>query len=382
MAKNLPRGIAPELLLSQVKNTMPYLFEEQEDGLALGPFYPAQVLREYEGKVGQGLSHFEYFRLCMSCHYLTCATPVPTDVDNQIRKKLWPKELPLEVALQMSALVLESRSWDFTLVSSRYVGALSGHLGEWFTLAAAAYCALAQYRAPAAVSRRQEIFGAIRDEVNRHATVFGAQWQGNDGLNSLRASANTSHNFGDLDRVMDMWELNAGDPLRLEFYKLSAEPYDQSRKLRYDGKLWVAGEIYKSVLDGGSMSYENHRHFALRKPRCLRRARNFLIPIAPFMDEWGERVARGLADSNGAPTEDTYEVAQALRYGWSRIPNTMAYGRALRGMAEINPELRTHEVSAVSRSRAILETPRPVFEKKWNDAALAQMATLQASLKS
>src|SRR5688500_16620868 len=104
----LPRGIAPDLLLSQVRNTMPYLFAQEDAAVA---FPPAAVLRDFASRVDEPLSHFEYFRLCLSSHYLTCATPVPTDVDNQIRRKLWPAELPLETALEMAELVLASRSW-------------------------------------------------------------------------------------------------------------------------------------------------------------------------------------------------------------------------------------------------------------------------------
>jgi len=77
----LPRGIAPDLLYSQVKNTVPYFSE-------LGAFPPAKVLRNSDLSVP--LTHFEYYRLCLSSHYLSCGTPVPTDVDNQIRLKLWP----------------------------------------------------------------------------------------------------------------------------------------------------------------------------------------------------------------------------------------------------------------------------------------------------
>jgi hypothetical protein len=117
----LPRGIAPELLLSQVKNTMPYLFQQEEGDDRFGAFLPAQVLREFERQPADGLlSHFEYFRLCVSCHYLTCGTPVPTDVDNQIRLKLWPEALPVDTALEMARFVLESRKWEFTLVSTRF----------------------------------------------------------------------------------------------------------------------------------------------------------------------------------------------------------------------------------------------------------------------
>src|SRR5438105_2466886 len=87
---NLPRGISPDLLVSQVRNTMPYLFDPDLSGTRnLAEFPPAVLLRASRGiRADSELSHFEYFRLCLSCHYLSCATPVPTDVDNQIRRKL------------------------------------------------------------------------------------------------------------------------------------------------------------------------------------------------------------------------------------------------------------------------------------------------------
>ena len=421
----LSRGIDPELLFSQVKNTMPYLFESGVGETPLGHFVPATVLREYEvslkgtaekGAVEKGvandrlrhsLSHFEYFRLCVSSHYLTCGSLVPTDVDNQIRRKLWPAELPLEVALEMAQLVLESRKWDFTQVSSRFVyGAagspwekepLSGHLGEWFTVSAAAYCALEHFADPLAQEKRQELLDQIADEVHRHSEIFGSLWRANDGLSCLKAAASIAHNFGDLDRVMDMWDLNIGDPLRLQFYKLGSMPFDPDKKLRYLGRLWVAGELYKSSIDGSSMALENHRHFALRKPRCLRQSLALLIPIGPFFDDWGRRVARSLMSPEGTPSETTFEVVEALMHGWDRLPKTVGYGRALRGIMEIHPELRPEVRSEVrsevrpgvrsglrsdfrmealpkvSNFRSVLEIPQERFEKNWSDQALREM---------
>ncbi len=396
----LPRGIAPELLLSQVKNTMPYLFDPEVGETSLGRFIPAGVLREYEGEVAKAkpLSHFEYFRLCVSSHYLTCATPVPTDVDNQIRYKLWPEQLPLEVALQMAQFVLESRHWDFTQVGTRYTygaaespwlkEALTGHLGEWFTVSAAAYCALNRYTDPLAQEKRQHLFDQIADEVRRHSEIFGSLWRAQEGLLCLKAAAHIAHNFGDLDRVMDMWDLSVGDPLRLEFYKLASSPLDTNRKLRYLGRLWVAGELYKSPIEGSSMALENHRHFALRKPRCLRQSPTLLIPTGPFFDDWGRRVAGSLVNSihsesgleSGAegmlestPPERTFEVVAALRHGWERLPKTVGYGRALRGILEVHPHLPLDHLPKVPHFRSVLEMSQELFEKKWNEEALRHM---------
>jgi hypothetical protein len=379
----LPRGIDPGTLLSQVRNTMPYLFDPGTGGTALGQMVPAQVLRAFEGASQEPLGHFEYFRLCLSSHYLTCATPVPTDVDNQIRQKLWPRQLPLETALEMTALVLASRQWDFKLLSNRCVyGApgtpwekesLSGHLGEWFTVSSAAYCALGQYPDPRAGEMRKLVYENIADEVRRHSEIFGSLWRANEGSASLKASANIAHNFGDLDRVMDMWELSPGDPLRLEFYKLTATPFDADRKLRYLGRLWVAGELYKSEIEGSSMALENHRHFALRKPKCLRQSPELRIPLGPFFDDWGRLVARTLAASDGAPSERTFEVIEALWHGWERLPKTVGYGRALRGIGEVHPELGFEAQAKTHVQRSILQMPQERFEKKWNDEALKLM---------
>lgn len=374
---HLPRGISPELLLSQVKNTLPYLFSDVVAvSSALREFPPTQVVRS----VGEELDHFEYYRLCLSSHYLSCGTPVPTDVDNQIRLKLWPRKLPLETALRMADLVLESRKWDFTAVSTRYTyGAkgtpwemepLSGHLGEWFTVATAAYCAMKHYSDEGlAAEKGQELFTAISDEVNRHSEIFGSLWRAGDGLGCLKAASSTAHNFGDLDRVMDMWELSVGDPLRLQFYKLGSLPFDSERKLRYQGRLWVAGELYKTKIEGSSLALENHRHFALRKPKCLRQRPEFLIPTAPFFDDWGRAVAHGLANLDGTPSEATLEVVETLVAGWERQPGTLAYGRGLRGMLEVHPELRERLESTLAKTP---ET-QPEFEAKWGAAALAAM---------
>jgi hypothetical protein len=394
-----PRGIAPETLLSQVKNTMPYLFEPATVETPLGELAPARVLREFESTTEVGttppslspsLSHFEYFRLCLSAHYLTVATPVPTDVDNQIRQKLWPAELPLEIALQMADLVIESRRYDFTLLTSRYVyGAdgsewekvpLTAHAGEWFTLSCGAYCALKQYlnrdEQDLAAKKRQELLDLIADEVNKQSEVFGSLWRSGEGVKSLRAAANLAHNFGDLDRVMDMWALSTDDPLRRDFYKLGSLPFDSNGKLRYKGRLWVAGELYKSPIADGktesSMALENHRHFALRKPKCLRRKHEYLIPMGPFFDDWGRLIGREFSEQE-APSKDLLEVVEALKHGWDRAPKTVGYGRALRTILEVHPGLEIPSLPKGDWRRAVLTVPQDRFEKKWGEEALRLM---------
>ncbi len=379
----LPRGIAPELLISQIENTMPYLFHTNEDyghnakAHAIRALLPSQVVLGLKAESLGELSHFEYFRLCLCAHFLTVGTPVPTDVDNQIRQKLWPRQLPLSEALKMADLVIDARKWDFTLLSARYVYGpqssqwenepVSGHLGEWFTVSCAAYCALKQYRDPQAQKKREEIFEKIQDEIHRHSEIFGALWRAGDCLGSLRAASSIAHNFGDLDRVMDMWELDVTDPLRLYYYKLTQLPFDNDGKLRFLGRLWVAGELYKSMIDGSSLAFENHRHFALRKPRALRKSPEFFIPTGPFFDSWGEKLAENL------PANDLLEVIEALKHGWDRLPKTVGYARALRGIIAARPEHLGHFSGLSKASRTLIDVPKDRFEKKWASEALILM---------
>lgn len=362
---------------------MPYLFDA-EYGVELEAHYPpAQVLRDFSKNPHAELSHFEYFRLCLSSHYLTVATPVPTDVDNQIRQKLWPKQLPFEIALEMADLVIKSHGYDFVRVTGRYAyGAkgtpwekevVHGHLGEWFTVACGSYCALKQYKDPSAEAKRKELYEEISQEVNRHSEVFGSLWRSQDGLGALKASAALAHNFGDLDRVMDMWELSVDDPLRLNFYKLGVTPFDSNKKLRYLGRLWTAGELYKSVIDGSSIALENHRHYALRKTKCLRRSPAFMISTGPFFDDWGMVVAKGLAHPDGSPTEETVEVVEMLKHAWDRQPKTLGYGRALRSFFELHPGLSQDGFKRTHEMRQIINTPQERFEKRWNDEAVRHL---------
>ena len=354
---------------------MPYLFDDDAGALAALP--PARVVLGFAP--GRALSHAEYFALALSCHLLTCATPVPTDVDNAIRLKLWPEGLPLATALEMGALVVASHDWDFTPLGARVcMGApgsawadapLHGHFGEWFTVACAAYTALGRYRAAEAKSLRAQLFAAIVAECERHAQIFASLWRAKDGVGALRAAATIAHNVGDLDRVMEMWSLPVADPLRLRCGGLTTRPFDAAGALRHDGRLWTAGELYKSTIDGSSMALENHRHFALRKPRVLRTAPALRVPLGPFFDPWGEAVARGV------PDDALHEVITALIEGWARLPKTLGYGRALAGILAVRPDARNIPALATCakapRVKALLKEPRADLEARWSASALA-----------
>jgi hypothetical protein len=374
--------IAPELLVSQVESTAPYVLAEDETTPGLFASEPVRIVREAaRGRLpSPPAEHAAYFRLCLAAHYVTCATPVPTDVDNQIRKKLWGTSLPLATALEMGRTVLESRRWDFVPLTSRAShgaagtpeerAVLHGHSGEWFTVAVGAYAALSRYRAEAAKALVAELLQAVADETEHHSAVFGSVWRAKDGLGALRASVSIAHNFGDLDRVVVMWELPIADPLRLRFHGLSTRAFGPDGDLRHKGRLWAAGELYKSLIDGSSMAAENHRHFALRKPRVLRTHPSLRVPVGPFFDTWGQTVAERTSEAA------LDEVVEALVAGQERSKDSIGYARALRAITLTRPELapRVDPLRKKDkRIREVLATSREELESRWAAVAMAHL---------
>src|SRR4051794_27751254 len=103
----LRRGVSPQILLSQVENTVPFaLRPEFNPELAF-----IRTLRQVQETPNVELSHLEYFRLCLSAHYTTVASYVPTDVDQQIRSRLWDPSLPLDTVLEMAKIVTAAHDW-------------------------------------------------------------------------------------------------------------------------------------------------------------------------------------------------------------------------------------------------------------------------------
>jgi len=363
------RGIAPRALLDQVGNTAPYLFVEGRAGLARRDHLG--VIADFDERLASpptspspskddGLTGLEYFQLCVAAHWTTVATFVPTDVDNQIRFKLWNSNLPTPELVQMSEWTLAIRSWDSRLLSRRFVEVqgeiLSGHDGEWFSVAAAAYGVLRR-RAP---EQAAVMAGAILEEVQKHARIFERLTRlpknTANGLMLLKASTLIAHNLGDLARVFEQWNIPADDPLVGE---PGRSPF-----------LVAAGALNKSM-----MAVENHRHFALRKPRALRRSPDLLVGIGPFFDDWGRLVARHPALSK----EDVAEVVEALHDGWARLAGTAGYVRAIAGILESFPggleALCRYLPAKLARTlragefRQLSSVSRERFEDKWSQTA-------------
>jgi hypothetical protein len=314
------RGIDPATLMGLVENTAPFLFR---DRAPLTPY--TEVMLAAKEHPPARYTHLEYYRLALSAHYTTVATFVPTDVDNQIRKNLWDQTLPAGTTEAMAELVLKSLAWDFRPVTARYQessGAyVCGHQGEWFSVAVGAYAAHRE-KAP---DLAKTVQSAILKEVKDEAELFRRLKKAKDGVGLLKASTAIAHNLGDLDRVIDQWDLPEDDSLRLAAYKLGHAPHPSFGPLQ--AELLDAGNLNKAF-----MASENHRHYPLRKPRSLRRSVDFLLPLGPFFDAWGETVSRHPLLS----PEDVAEVAEALIDGFERLssPKIPLYGyaRALGGI--------------------------------------------------
>lgn len=357
----LHRGIHPKLLREQVENTAPFL----SIGRTSAPNWLKPLFANFEDS--DSFDYGSYFELSLCAHFATVATFVPTDVDSQIRFKLWNPSLPTEVLIQMAKLTLATCEWDFRSVSARWITSpkkqvLSGHYGEWFSVAAGAYGALRK-RAP---DQAAELAAAILREVQREAEIFSEFKTARDGIGMLKAATLIAHNLGDLDRVIDLWNLPEDDALREAVYK-SGHPSVSAKTLL------EAGNLNKAF-----MAVENHRHFALRKPWCLRRNAEFLLPIGPFFDGWGARLAR----HPELRPEEIGEVAEALVEGWERLKGPVGYARALAGILENFPggpnELSRHVPARIARTlksgelRSLCSVSRVRFEEQWKHRALNQ----------
>lgn len=370
------RGAKLEVIISHIRNTAPFIFD---DVLAAGENveYLRWIREASDPAKAFQLTHDEYFRFALSAHWATVGTFVPTDVDNQIRFKLWHPTLPVEVTAAMAETVLRAYDWDHKVFCQRFVTSpltgevLAGHHGEWFSVAVAAYAATKK-RLP---ELSQKIREKIEFEVTRHAKVYLEFKRARDGVGLLKTATLIAHNLGDLDRVLEMWKLSAGDALYDFAFKAG---HDEPGKVaRFSGALGEAGRLNKAF-----MAPENHRHLPLREPRCLRRTTDFLLPVAPFFDEWGTRLAKHPV----LDIKEIAEVVEALYNGWERVKGpdgltvTYAYPRAVAGILESVPggmgALSKVLPAKIERNlktglfRSLVSVSRQRFEEQWNQMAL------------
>jgi hypothetical protein len=316
------QGIAPNILINHVENTAPFIFKGEVETSGKERSYLAKLTFYKKNlKALQKINLAEYFSLCMSAHWATAGTFVPTNVDNQIREGLWRHgEIGSYIEI-MAKITMDSWKWDYNEVTNRKTfnpkknQVMSTHEGTWLSVAIGAYCALKMHGRPALAKEMQEI---ILAEVKKEEELLLYLKETDDDLNFLRATALMAHNFGDLDRVMDQWEMDPSDSFFQLIYKLG-----HKKNPHYSPIFVFAGEINKSL-----MAIENHRHMSMRAVKALRQSKDFLIPIGPFMDDWGKT----LGDSKLLSLEEKAQVVLAYQEGHTRQDMALGYARALNGL--------------------------------------------------
>lgn len=367
MAKKLPSGlkligIAPNILLKHVENTAPWLFQGEIDTTGPKRAYLAKLV--FYKKNLKALNHIdltEYFHLCLAAHWTTAGTFVPTDVDNQIREGLWRHETVGAHLARMTKLTIDSWQWDYEQVTNRksYNPArgqvMSTHEGTWLSVAIGGYNALIKNKQ---AQLAQDIADVILAEIDKEEKLLIELREKRDHINFLRSTALMAHNFGDLDRVMDQWNMNAEDAFHKRIYKLGHKLNEN-----YSPILVYSGQVSKAFL-----AQENHRHMSMRQPRALRKSHHFLIPVGPFMDEWGKT----LGESKLLSSQEKVEIIAAFLEGFTRQDQAFGYVRAYRGMLHALPEgleslardlpIDLYQTLKKSKFATLAEMPREEFE--------------------
>ena len=312
--------ISPETLLAQVRNAAPFL----EDRLRTAePGRPVElgsssdgflrILANWRNALRPGLTHEEqlqdYFAIALACHHATVATFIPTDVDTKIRGILWHASRDPGVLRPMLRLALAARAWTEDGISVRSVRGVSGHHGEQWSVLAGGLGRLLEL---GDIASAEEAQAAIETEIDREQAIFqelcaepGAE------LDLLRLSMTLAHNRGDLTQGMGFWKKTPLTARVMEHFATR-------------GRFETAVRIYEHT----GLSAEGHRHYPLRSVKALRRSPVTLLPLCPFLDDWGKTVA---------PLEELHEVLAALVTGCERVQGQQGYYRAIAGIAAAAP---------------------------------------------
>jgi hypothetical protein len=310
--------ITPETLIAQVRSTAPFLdprLPARQPGARLidmgnSPDAFLRVLANWENILDPRLTQPEqlqdYFALCLSCHHATVATFVPTDVDTKIRGIVWRESRDPDILRPMLRFAMQSRGWTEDGISIRAVRGVSGHHGEQWSAIAGGLGRLLELGDQALA---EEALAAIETEIARERGVFDAVCaEPGAEMDVLRLSMTLAHKRGDLTHGMGYWKRTP----------LTAPVQDH---LSNEGRFAGAVKIYQHT----GLAAEGHRHYPLRGVKPLRRSPETLLPLCPFLDEWGGKVAK---------LEERHEVLEALVTGCQKVQGQQGYYRAIAGMRE------------------------------------------------
>jgi hypothetical protein len=307
--------IGPETLIAQVESTAPFLkarMPAAETGrlidLAGSIDGFLRILASWQNMLRESLSFGEqlqdYFALCLACHHATVATFVPTDVDTKIRGITWRESRDPECLRPMLRVALAARSWTDEGISTRNIRGVTGHNGEHWSAIAGGLGRLLELGDRAAAD---EALAAIEAEIDREQSVLDAVAAERDAeIDVLKLAMTMSHNRGDLTQGMGFWKRTAVTGPVMDH--LSAR-----------GRFALAVKIYQDT----GLAADGHRHYPLRHVKALRVSAALLLPLSPFLDDWGAAVAR---------IEESHEVMAALVVGCQKVPGQQGYYRALAGM--------------------------------------------------
>ncbi len=366
------KWISPETLLSQVYNTAPYLKDRvpaPESGrlIEMGgtPDGFLRILASWENIRRPDLNQAEqlqdYFALCLSCHHATVATFVPTDVDTKIRGIAWRETPDPEVLKPMMRFALGARGWTEEGISTRSIRGVSGHNGEHWSAIAGGLGRMLELGDTASAEEAQ---AAIEAEIVREQAVFDQVAAERDGeLDLLRLAMTLAHNRGDLTQGMGFWKKT---PLTL--------PLIEHFTTR--GRFELAVRMYQDT----GLSAEGHRHYPLRPVKALRRTPATLLPLCPFLDDWGTVVAK---------LEENDEVLAALVMGCQKLKGQQGYYRAIAGMyaassgafdrAASRMPNATQRLLRSAEMRKLIDVPRVSFESMMRKRARASLIKLRDS---
>ena len=358
--------IGPETLIAQVRGTAPFLelrLPAAEPGrlieLGHSPEGFLRILANWENILGPNLGFEEqlqdYFALCLACHHATVATFVPTDVDTKIRGIVWRESRDLGVLRPMLRLALASRAWTEDGVSIRAIRGVSGHNGEQWSAITAGLGRLLELGDTVSAEEAQ---AAVEAEIDREQAVFdeAAAERGAE-LDLLRLSMTLAHNRGDLTQGMGFWKRTP----------LTAPVMDH---LSERGRFSLAVRVYQHT----GLSAEGHRHYPLRAVKALRRSASTLLPLSPFLDEWGGVVAQ---------LEESHEALAALVSGCQKIQGQQGYYRAIAGMRVASPGAFERAAARMPNAaqrllrggemRKLIDIPRVSFESMMRKRARAAL---------
>lgn len=346
--------IGPLNLVAQVRSAAPFLFDggmqlttdPARDGARLDevgrqPLGWLAILREHArvraSESPTAAERTDYFALCLAAHFASVATYVPTDVDSKIRHALWFEDDPREELERRRELALALGTWDVTSVSTRItfvdeLGAVSGHDGERLSVLCGGLLA---FHALGDAAGAEPFEAQIDAELAREATAFERVEHSRGGeIDLLNLATILTHNAGDIMQAFTAkGARNVAPDVQLRYANLARERFE-----RYGGAFGRASALYRELL-----ASEGHRNYPLREVKLLRASAELLLPLGPFLDTWGAKLARWPAWR----AAERAQVVSAIVEGCKRVAGQESYYRALAGFDAAHPGgLESRELAA------------------------------------